>query len=107
MRLLEVDDPGNFPFRLEGGKILTDLTAPLQIRYVRRVIAADEMDVLFRDALAARLAWEWAESITQTASVSQQMMLFYERKLQTARAADGQEDDHQKLESCSFLDARW
>lgn len=106
LRLLEIHNPNRFPYRLEQGHILTDLTAPLQIRYLKKVEDADEMDPLFRDAFAHRLAAEWAESITQTSSVTQEMQALYTRKLRVARAADGQEDDHQKLETCSFIDAR-
>lgn len=106
LRLLEIDNPQNFPFQLEGGKILTDLSSPISIRYVKRVEEADAMDVAFREALAARLAAEWAEALSQTTTLTDQMQALYTRKLAQARAADGQEDDRRTLASCSFLDAR-
>lgn len=107
LRLLEMENPNKWDYNIEGGKILTDLTPPLNIRYIRRVEAVDEMDLNFREALAARLAAEWAESLTQTTTVTEQMNALYTQKLRIARAADGQEDDHRALETTSFIDARW
>jgi hypothetical protein len=69
MRLLH-DDPGyvpNTPTRsIEGRSILTDETAPLQIRYVKQVTDPNEMDPLFRETLACEIALELCEAITQS-----------------------------------------
>ena len=106
LRLIELDNPSRFPYRIESGRILSDLTSPIRIRYVKRVTSADEMDVLFRDALASRLAMEWAEPLSQTTSLTQEMAQLYQQKLRIARVADGQEDTHRRLVSSSFVDAR-
>lgn len=44
--------------------LLTDLAAPLKIRYVRDVTDETQFDALFCMALAARLAYEGCEQIT-------------------------------------------
>ncbi len=53
-------------YAVEGGKILTDIAAPLKIRYCRRVEDPNEWDVLFREALACRIAAEICEELTQS-----------------------------------------
>lgn len=54
------------PFTLEGRQILTDLEAPLRIRYVGRVSDPNLWEPVFVDAFAARLAYELAEDLTQS-----------------------------------------
>ena len=54
-------------YAVEGGKILTDLSAPLQVRYVSRADAA-LFDPAFVEALAARMASSLAIAITQSES---------------------------------------
>jgi len=53
-------------YAIEGGKILTDIAAPLKIRYCRRVDDPNAWDVLFREALACRIAAEICEELTQS-----------------------------------------
>lgn len=50
----------------EGGKIYTNDSAPLNVRYVQRVTDPNQMDPLFREALAADLAYHLCEEITQS-----------------------------------------
>jgi hypothetical protein len=53
-------------WRVEGRKIATYDSAPLEIRYVRKVTDPNEMDGLFREALSAYIAAELTEEITQS-----------------------------------------
>jgi len=106
LRLIQVNTTGDEDWRNESGKVVTDMTAPLEIRYIGSV-AVDNMDPTFREALAARLAMEWAEPLSQTTSVGQQMATMYRNKLQVARVADGQEDKVQLLDAPDFIDARF
>lgn len=65
---LDMSDYRNAPtalYSIEGGKVLTSLTAPLAIRYAKRVTDVSAMDPAFREAFACRLAMETAERITQ------------------------------------------
>src|SRR5438105_3090689 len=59
---------GTAPWSVEGGNILTDLTAPLNVRYVARIDNPGTYDPLFVEALACKLALEAAESLTQSSS---------------------------------------
>jgi hypothetical protein len=107
IRLIEIDNPNRFPYRLEMGRILCDLASPINIRYVFQVTDADAMDPGFREALSARLAAEWAEALSATNTVTQQMFQLARQKLAVALAIDGQEDDQRSLQSTSFIDARY
>lgn len=51
---------------LEGGMILTDVAAPLKLRYLARVEDPNLWDVNFRESMACRLAAELAEDLTQS-----------------------------------------
>ena len=51
---------------LEGNKILTDIDAPLKLRYVARIEDPNLWDVSFREVLACRIAAEICEDLTQS-----------------------------------------
>lgn len=53
-------------FEIEGGKILTNWTAPLQIRYVYKVSDVNLMDPSFREYLSTLMAHEMCEQLTQS-----------------------------------------
>lgn len=79
LRMVQVDDiwvvpgltdymsaPDSEPFRIEGQTIVTDITAPLKVRYIRRVTNSGEFDAAFVEAFAYDLAYEACEAITQS-----------------------------------------
>lgn len=51
---------------LEGGKILTNLNAPLKVRYGAKIDDPALWDINFREALACRIAAEICEDLTQS-----------------------------------------
>jgi len=54
-------------YSLEGRQILTDMGAPLSLRYKSRVTDPSQFDIAFVAAFASRLAYELAEDLTQSA----------------------------------------
>ena len=54
-------------FTIEGGVILTNIAAPLSLRYIQQITNPGMFDSTFVEAFAARLAWETCEQITQSA----------------------------------------
>ena len=58
-------DP-NIDWQIEGSKILTNDTAPLQIVYLKKVTDPNDFDELFTDVLVSRIAMDVAEKITQS-----------------------------------------
>jgi hypothetical protein len=55
-------------WEIEGRKILTNDTAPLEIRYINKITDPNTMDPLFREALACWMAHELCEELTQSNS---------------------------------------
>lgn len=72
-------------WQIEGLSILTDDTAPLYVRYIWRVTDPNMMDSLFREALAARLACELCEEITQSNTKKQGLDADFEGIIQRAK----------------------
>ena len=108
IRVFEVngEDLYTNKWKIEDGSIVTDLDAPLKVRYVYRVEDANRMISGFREALASVLAADWAEDITGDSDVT----VTKERKARIAvaqaRSDDGQEGTPDKFEANEWLDAR-
>lgn len=100
VRLVEVNDvhvwglePGaDAPYQLEGDRILTDLGAPLRIRYVRRINDTVQFSAGFVEALACRLAAEIALPMTESATTRQMMMDAFNAAIGEAKGVDGREN---------------
>lgn len=72
---------------LEGNLILTDIGAPLKLRYVGQVTDPNAWDALFREALACRIAAEIAEDLTQSTPKRQQAWDEYKQAVKEAMKA--------------------
>lgn len=97
---------GQAMFALEDGKILTDLSAPLPVRYVYRVTSTVKFDPCFDEALACRLAMELAEPLTQSGSKKQDAARQYGQALTRARRMNAIERPPQALGDDSWVLAR-
>lgn len=82
---------GNALYSREGDKILTNLPAPLHIRYIARITDASLFDAPFTESLAARLADECCERLTQSDSKRQICMAAYKRAVSEATRANALE----------------
>jgi len=107
LRVLEVVNPGRLPWKIEGRQILTDLSSPLQITFIQRITNVELMDPLFRDALATRLAMEWAEKLTRSTDIKTMLEKEYQAKIREARSIDGQEGTLDDVMQTTWIDARW
>lgn len=79
------------PWKIEGGRLLTDLSAPLGITYTRTETNPVLFDALFAEALAARIAADVAVSLTESTGKAQGLWQVYQSKLGEARRRDAQE----------------
>lgn len=107
IRVLEVIDHYKLPWVVEGRKILCDVGAPLQIRYIKRETDANQYDALLVSVLAARLAVDLVEELTQSNTKMEAQRDRYQVLLDQAKAADGQEQSPMEFEEDDWLDARW
>lgn len=101
------DNTENLPWKVEGRQILTNLGAPLQIRYIASVEDVMLMTPQFREALSARIALEWVEAITGSRTLEETKGREYLMKVAMARSMDGQEGTTDPLDTSDWLDARW
>lgn len=104
---VEGEDEQAGRWTVEGRQILSNLSSPIRIVYLRRISNPAETDPLFREALSARLARELAEPLGKSTSLQQAMAELYEAKLREARSADGQEGTPAILEADTWLSARF
>ena len=75
----------NAPYEIIAGKIHTDMSAPLDYEYIAQITDAGAFDPLFVEALAARLAADAAEELTQSNSKKEAALMVYKKTLAEAR----------------------
>lgn len=91
----------------DGGKLLlTDLVAPLSIRYSARVTNAGLFDPLFVNVLASALALDACETITQSSSKKKDIGDQYMRDLSEAVRCDAIENPPDELPWGTWLESR-
>lgn len=91
VRLLSPDPEVNFndlDWQIEGRNIITDWAAPLDIRYIYDVTDPNEMDVLFRELLSAKLALDLCEEITQSNAKKSDAKAIYDDIVSQAKRAN-------------------
>lgn len=64
--MLDYRNQDDSPYAVEGSKLLTNFQAPLKLRYVADITDPGAFDALFVEALAAKLAYEACEGLTQS-----------------------------------------
>jgi len=106
LRLIDVDNPHDSDWTVEGRRILASFPAPLDITYTRRVVDPMEMDVLFRETLAAALASEIAEAITGDRAKIVAAHATLGGRIAAAAAANGQEDRPKTITASEWVAAR-
>jgi len=105
LKLLTIENPSDYDYRLEGRAIVTDLGAPLYIKYLWRVSDPNQWDTLFTEAFVAKLAWEWAENITKEAELRQSLLKEFIGKIEQAFSVDGQEGKTEPIPDGTWLGA--
>lgn len=93
-------------WKIESGKILTDTSAPLYIRYVYRVTDTTQFDTYFVRLLALRLAMDGCEDITQSATKFQTISEEYKDVLKEARRANAFENPPADSQDGSWISSR-
>ncbi|MBI1213957.1 MAG: hypothetical protein GC190_21050 [Alphaproteobacteria bacterium] len=98
----EADD-----WRVEGRRILTDMGAPIFVKYTARVTDPAQFDPLFVAALAARVAADIAVSLSESTSKAQGLWQIYLGKLHEAWKNDAIEGQPDALPQGSWVGARF
>ncbi len=109
LRLLPPDTLQNLDtldWNIEGKKIFTTDSAPLQGRYVGNVDDPNVMDALFREALASKMAAELAEELTQSNSKKDSAKDDYKLAISEARRTNAIEKPAQPVADDSWVAVR-
>lgn len=93
-------------WQIEGQKLVTDDSAPLYLRYVKRVVDPNVMDTIFREALSTSLALELCEEITQSNTKKQLLTDDYTRIIREARRTNAIENVAQMPPEDEWLTVR-
>lgn len=93
-------------YSLEGRQLLTDLGAPLGLRYKARITDPSQFDIAFVAAFASRLAYELAEDLTQSVQKREQAAADYKVALREAVAANAIEVAPEPMPDSSWLLSR-
>lgn len=75
----------NKDWQIEGQNIITDDAAPLNVRYIKDVTDPNVMDVLFREALSAKIAMELCEELTQSNTKIRTAKVMYDEAINDAK----------------------
>ena len=100
------DNDNELDWLIEGKKIYTDDTAPLQIRYIYNVTDPNEMDAAFREAFSARLAHDLAETITQSNSKKAEAKEHLKDALRTAKRVNAFEKPSAEMPTDQWISKR-
>ena len=103
LRVLEMKE--DYVWKVEGRWIVTN--APTcNILYLARLTDVNEMEVLLREAIAARLAADICYALTGSSPQQDKMWILYEQKIRQAKSVDAQEGTPDSLSDDTFLDSR-
>lgn len=109
IRLLPPDPEWNtntHDWVIEGNKIVTNDTAPLKIRYIYKLEDVSQMDPLFRETLAAAIALELCEEITQSNTKKRDLFNFYRETINQAKRVNAIERPAQEIPESSWITKR-
>lgn len=104
LRVLQMESKA-MEYVIEGRNLLTD-EGTAKIKYIARITDPNEFDVMFVEAMSARLAAELSITLTDSNSLYQNMMEVYRMKIVDARTIDGQESGEPNLVADTWLDSR-
>lgn len=104
LRLLDIDETSDW--QIESGFICTNVSDAINVRYVRRVTIVNEMDELFRDAFACRMAIEFCDRLTQKRAKRQEVMGEYVAFMGQAANVDAIENPSQALPEDDWITCR-
>lgn len=105
IKVVEVDT--SYPWMVEGRKILTDQGTTLDIRYQKREEDPNQYDSLLTATIAARLAYELAEELTQSNTKKDEAMQDFQISLSEARLRDSQEQSPSTLYEDDWINVRY
>lgn len=107
LRTLQVGNAGDtIPYRMEGQKILADVTA-LPLVYVFRNEVEDTWSANLVHVMELAMASKLAYHVTASSSIRDSLRDEFARELKVAKAIDGQDDPPEEFAEGEFLESRF
>lgn len=107
LRLIEVHDLIAYSdYQLESGLILTNVSGPLNIRYLADITEPASWDALFAEAFALRIAWAIGTRIAGSGFDKAKVWQNYQGCLSAARRIDAMENPPIDREESDWISAR-
>ena len=103
IRVIEVNE-NRRPWVLEERNIITE--GICQALCVIQVVNVNMMSPMFRQAFAARLAWDMALPLTNSKTMHDTMFTLFQQKMDFAKANDGMQGTTKKIRSTRFIEVR-
>lgn len=97
---------GGQEYQLEGGKILTNSSGQMNLRYLSRVTDPTKFDVAFDEAFAALLSYNVAEALTQSDAKKNAALRDYRLCLTEAVRANAIENPPESIADTTWLSVR-
>lgn len=100
------DNLNSLDWEVEGGKIYTDDSAPLYIRYIKRVTNTGLFDANYSEALSCLIALELCEEIAQSNSKKESLREDFEQAIRDAKKANAFESIAQQPPEDTWITSR-
>jgi len=105
LRVLAVNN-NSAGWKVEGRWILTDMSSPLEVKYIGRPASAEDFDPMLAEVIGLQLAARCAYRLTNSRSKEERAAKKASIALRDARSADGQEGTPDDLAESTILLAR-
>lgn len=99
------ETPGNYAYKIEGDKLVTDLSS-VKLLYIARLDDTEAYDPMLKRAITSRLTAELAYAITGSASLAEKWQKKYEQDVMDGLAIDGQQGSKEFLITPDLTDVR-
>lgn len=104
LRVLDIDETDDW--QIESGYIICNVADAINVKFVRRVTVVNEMDELFRDAFACRIAIEFCDRLTQKRSKRQEIIGEYAAFMAQAANVDAIENPNARFPEDEWITCR-
>lgn len=105
-RLVEILEPRELDYSLEGGKILCDTPGPVRIRYVRDVPEPALWSDGFVEAFSMWLAWRVADRLSGDKQRKREAWAAYKEALKEAKGVDAKQNPPRQHPETEWTRAR-
>lgn len=108
LRIVDIIDASSTgDWIVEDGAILSDLPAPLRVRYMVDVVEPAQWDASFAEAFARRLAMTCGNRIAGSAFSVDRAQEAYRMAISSAKRVDAGENPGIEQAESSWIEARW